>query len=655
MGGGRHQVRDKARALAPTLDHDGLVIGDVPGRGNAADARQYVDLPLHRLEPDGLEVVREIARLGALVGVARELELPPLHHVGRLRKCGEDAPLAGAPGVASRVVEVQVGVDHPAHLLGPVAELGERVFEAGAPLPALVLDAVDVLELVAFLVAEPGVDQHESRVVLHEEAAQRQRDAVAVVRGDAPLPQGLRHHAEHGPAVQVLHPGFERMAGQAADLESRVRHQSNAECGVRNAECEGRHPWAGAPPCKLRTPHSALRTLPSSSSVPAPCSFAIATSRCRILAAAIASGPARWRRSISIPKNCARVSRLRDSRAGRSRRASRRVQTRGPWSTSERARSSSTRRNVQSKRTLWATNTAPVSCSSRRSATAAKQGAARSAAASMPVSWETNDPTATPGLTRVSKAGVTRSRSSTATAISMMRSPRRGLVPVASTSTTAKRQASSPGLDACRFAVVDVEATGTSPRRGDRIIEIAVAVLERDRVTPAFETLVNPGVAVGSFVSQLTGIDAAALRAAPCFAAVADRLLEQLTGAVFVAHNVRFDWTFLLVELERARSLVLQGPRVCTLRLARRLLPALESRSVDTLAQFFGIEIERRHRAGPDAMAAARILQRLVAIAKEQGAGTLADLGQMRNAERGTRNEKPLVSSAFRVPRSDFE
>src|SRR5207244_309974 len=97
------------------------------------------------------------------------------------------------------------------------------------------------------------------------------------------------------------------------------------------------------------------------------------------------------------------------------------------------------------------------------------------------------------------------------------------------------------------------------------------------------------------------------------------------------------------------------GPRRCPLRVARRLLPALESRSLDTLAQFFGIEIERRHRAGPDAMAAARILQRLVAIAKEQGAGTLADLGQMRNAERGTRNAKPLVSSAFRVPRSDFE
>ena len=214
--------------------------------------------------------------------------------------------------------------------------------------------------------------------------------------------------------------------------------------------------------------------------------------------------------------------------------------------------------------------------------------------------------------------------------------------------------AASPGLDVCRFAVVDVETTGTSPRRGDRVIEIAVAVLEGDRVAPAFQSLVNPGVAIAPFVARLTGIHDTAVRAAPSFAAVADRLLDHLAGTVFVAHNVRFDWTFLLVELERARSLVLQGPRLCTLRLARRLLPALESRSLDTLAQFFGIEIERRHRAGPDALAAARILQRLVGMAKEQGARTLADLGQVRNAERGTRNEKPLASSAFRVPRSDF-
>src|SRR2546427_176735 len=133
--------------------------------------------------------------------------------------------------------------------------------------------------------------------------------------------------------------------------------------------------------------------------------------------------------------------------------------------------------------------------------------------------------------------------------------------------TLAAPAAASPGLDACRFAVVDVETTGTSPRGGDRIIEIAVAVLEGDRVAPAFQSLVNPGVAIAPFVARLTGIDDTAVCEAPSFAAVADRLLDHLAGTVFVAHNVRFDWTFLLVELERARSLVLQGPRLCTLRL----------------------------------------------------------------------------------------
>src|SRR2546426_1168715 len=516
MGGGRHQVRDKAHALAPTLDHDGLVVGDVPGRGNAADARQYVDLPLHRLEPDGLEVVRGIARLGALVGAARERELPPLHHVSRPRKRGEDAPLPGAPRVASGVVEVQVSVDHPAHLLGPVAELGERVFEAGAPVSALVLDAVDVPELVAFLVAEPRVDQHEPRVVLHEEAAQRQRDAVAVVRGDAPLPQGLRHDAEHGPAVQVLPPGLEGVAGQAADPKSGVEHQSSVECGMRSAEFEREDAFAWMPPLTLRIPHSAFRIVTRSASVTAPRSFAIPTRRCRIRAAAIASGPARWRRSISIPKNRARVSRLRDSRAGSSRRARRSVQTRGPWSKSERARWSSTRRNVQSKRTLWATNTVPARWSSRRSATAAKHGASRTAAASMPVSRETNAPIGTPGLTRLWKAVVTRSPSSTATAISMMRSPRRGLVPVVSTSTTAKRQASSAGLVPAAAASVQ-RPSGSRDTRGAAPTSVVATGGDRRRAhapAPAVLKLAHRGCVslVGDHYSRSRGEEVAGAR-----------------------------------------------------------------------------------------------------------------------------------------------
>jgi DNA polymerase-3 subunit epsilon len=183
--------------------------------------------------------------------------------------------------------------------------------------------------------------------------------------------------------------------------------------------------------------------------------------------------------------------------------------------------------------------------------------------------------------------------------------------------------ADSPALDACRFSVVDVETTGVKAWRGDRIIEVAVARLDG---TVAFHSLVNPGISVPPFVQGLTGISPDTLRDAPPFEAIADDLLAALAGTIFVAHNARFDWAFVSNEIERAKNLVLQGPRVCTVRLARRLLPDLPRRNLDMVSYHFGIEIEGRHRATGDAVAAARVLGRMLKIAKDGGALTLADL-----------------------------
>ena len=204
---------------------------------------------------------------------------------------------------------------------------------------------------------------------------------------------------------------------------------------------------------------------------------------------------------------------------------------------------------------------------------------------------------------------------------------------------------SSPALDGCRFAVVDVETTGTRARRGDRIIEIAVVSAEAQVL---FHTLVNPGIPVPPFVGSLTGITEPMLREAPPFDAVVDGLLDALRDTVFVAHNARFDWAFVSAEVERARGLLLQGPRVCTMRLARRLLPDLPRRNLDTVSYHFGITIEGRHRAVGDAVAAARVLHRLLGLAKERGAVTLADLlaiGSRLSATGKTAADHPIANS----------
>lgn len=181
----------------------------------------------------------------------------------------------------------------------------------------------------------------------------------------------------------------------------------------------------------------------------------------------------------------------------------------------------------------------------------------------------------------------------------------------------------SPPLDACRWAVVDVETTGVRAFRGDRIMEIAVVMLDG---TIAFHSLVNPGIPIPQFVAGLTGIAERDVRHAPPFEAIVDDLLEALKGCVFVAHNARFDWAFVSTEVERASGLLLQGPRVCTVRLARKLLPDLPRRNLDTVSYHFGIEIEGRHRATGDAVAAAKCLRQLLKLAQGNGAATLQDL-----------------------------
>ncbi|HEY8106933.1 MAG TPA: 3'-5' exonuclease [Gemmatimonadales bacterium] len=209
----------------------------------------------------------------------------------------------------------------------------------------------------------------------------------------------------------------------------------------------------------------------------------------------------------------------------------------------------------------------------------------------------------------------------------------------------------SPLLDDCAFAVVDVETTGSRAGGGDRVTEVAVVVVQGARCEIVLDELVNPGRPVPAAVTMVTGITDAMVRAAPPFAELAERLLGALAGRVFVAHNARFDWAFLGAELRRARDLTLDGPRLCTVRLARRLVPGLPSCGLDTLTRWFGFENPARHRAGGDALVTARLLARLLGFAREHGARTLADLAALEAERRraGKRKRAALPTE----PRAD--
>ncbi|HEU4565427.1 MAG TPA: 3'-5' exonuclease, partial [Gemmatimonadaceae bacterium] len=136
------------------------------------------------------------------------------------------------------------------------------------------------------------------------------------------------------------------------------------------------------------------------------------------------------------------------------------------------------------------------------------------------------------------------------------------------------------------------------------------------RVVERFESLVNPQRPIPPMITALTNISWAMVKDAPTFRDICDQVLATLGGRIFVAHNADFDWRFVSAEVQRATGRRLDGERLCTVRLARRLLPQLRSRRLDSVVNHYGIEIEARHRAGGDAEATARVLLRLLADAR---------------------------------------
>jgi len=179
------------------------------------------------------------------------------------------------------------------------------------------------------------------------------------------------------------------------------------------------------------------------------------------------------------------------------------------------------------------------------------------------------------------------------------------------------------------YVVVDTETTGMRAWHGDRVTEIAAVVVRNGVICERFETLVNPERPIPRMITALTHIDASMVRNAPVFADVCDELLRVLEGHVFVAHNVEFDWRFLSAELVRARGRRLVGRKLCTVRLARRVLPYLRSRRLDSLARYYDIRIVDRHRAGGDAHATAHVLLRLLDAARALDCRHWDDLEQL--------------------------
>jgi DNA polymerase-3 subunit epsilon len=160
------------------------------------------------------------------------------------------------------------------------------------------------------------------------------------------------------------------------------------------------------------------------------------------------------------------------------------------------------------------------------------------------------------------------------------------------------------------YAIVDIETTGGNAS-GSRITEIAIIIHDGINEIERWETLVNPEKEIPLPIFALTGIDNEMVRYAPKFDDIAEKIIEMLTGRIFVAHNVNFDYTFIRHQLEES-GFKWSATKLCTVRAARKVRPGLGSYSLGNLCRSLQIPIEHRHRAGGDATATAILFERLL-------------------------------------------
>ena len=161
-----------------------------------------------------------------------------------------------------------------------------------------------------------------------------------------------------------------------------------------------------------------------------------------------------------------------------------------------------------------------------------------------------------------------------------------------------------------KYAIIDIETTGGSPH-AEKITEIAIFIHDGTKVIDEFVTLINPERYIPPFITGLTGITNEMVANAPKFYEVAKEIVLKTEGAVFVAHNVNFDYRFVKSEFKNL-GFDYDCKTLDTVRLSRKLLPGHASYSLGRICSDLGIQINGRHRAAGDALATVKLFELLL-------------------------------------------
>lgn len=161
-----------------------------------------------------------------------------------------------------------------------------------------------------------------------------------------------------------------------------------------------------------------------------------------------------------------------------------------------------------------------------------------------------------------------------------------------------------------QFAIVDIETTGGNAA-SNSITEIAILIFDGQKIISKYQSLIKPDHHIPLHIQTLTGITNEMVSDAPKFSSVAAEVYQLLKDKIFIAHNVHFDYSFILEALKR-EGYQWKAHRLCTVRLAKQFFKNLPSYSLGKLCQYLGIEIKGRHRAFGDAEATVTLLERMM-------------------------------------------
>lgn len=180
------------------------------------------------------------------------------------------------------------------------------------------------------------------------------------------------------------------------------------------------------------------------------------------------------------------------------------------------------------------------------------------------------------------------------------------------------------------FVIFDVETTGLSPERGDRVVEIAALKVRNSKTLGTFHSLVDPEREISFGAFEVNGISSEMLQGAPKSGEILPDFLEFIKGAVLVGHNVSFDLGFLRKELSLSDlSLNPKTAVMDTLKMARGLMPHLGRYPLWFVAQSLGVEQGQQHRAMADVYLTYEVFFRLIALAEQKGINDTQTLVQL--------------------------